>query len=169
MVQSVQDGTSFTVGYPDTDARLEASLDLLEYQIARRLAYDPAPFPVLFRKFVRPRKHDCHRQVLDDAGVKIACRLLTWTCEVNDDQDVVYASGGTVPTGINALPQPLQMVAAALTAGSAAADIATAIAAALAPLTITPLAGIDGTLTVGGSKDASNTINTAINMTGTST
>jgi hypothetical protein len=61
------------------------------------------------------------------------------------------------------------MVAAALTAGSAAADIATAIAAALAPLTITPLAGIDGTVRVDGSKDASNTINTAINMTGTST
>ena len=143
MVQTLQDGSDFVIGYPDTDARHEASLDLLEFQIIRRLAYDPAPMSVLFRKFTRIRKHDCHRQVLDDTGVKIAARILTLTCEVNDDQVQIYNTASTAPTGFDLLPQPLRMVAQALPAGSSGLDICTAMAAALTPVVAPPLDGVN--------------------------
>lgn len=154
MTQSMQDGADYVVGYPDTDARHEASLDLLEFQIVRRLAYDPAAMSVVFRKFTRIRKHDCHRQVLDDTGVKIACRLLTLTCEVNDDQVQIYNTVGTIPTGLDLLPQPLRMVAQALPAGSAGLDICTTMAAALAPVVAPPLEGIDFEYDAGTTHDA---------------
>lgn len=154
IVQTQKDGTDFVIGYPDTDARHEAALDVLEYQITRRLGYDPDPSAVLFRKFVRPKKHECHRQTLDDAGVKIACRILTWTCEVNDDQVIQYDTAGTVPTGLAALPEPLKSVAAAMIFGSSGADACNAIAAALAPLTVPPLTGVD--FTVSGGDDTSD-------------
>lgn len=151
IVQAQKDGTDFVIGYPDTDARHEASLDILEFQLARRLAYDPDPSGVLFRKFVRPKKHESHRQVLDDAGVKIACRLMTWTCEVNDDQVIVYNTAATtpaLPTGFDVLPEPLRSVAKALPSGSSGLDVCTIIAAALAaPLTAPPLRGVDFTVT----------------------
>ncbi|CUT12537.1 hypothetical protein BF49_3617 [Bradyrhizobium sp.] len=144
MVQALQDGDGYIVGYPDTDRRLEASLDLLEFQVMRRLSYDPAPLPVLFRKFVRIRKHECHRQVTDDTGVKLACRLLTLTCEVNDDQVVIYNSSKTQPTGLDLLPEPLKSVAKALQAGSSELEVCNAIAAALDPaLSAVPLKGLD--------------------------
>lgn len=154
IVQAQKDGTDFVVGYPDTDARHEAALDVLEFQIARRLGYDPDSSAILFRSFVRPKKRDCHRQVLDDAGVKIACRILTWTCEVNDDQVVIYNSAGVVPSGLAALPEPLRSVAAAMPAGSSGADVCNAIIAALSPLTVGPLTGVD--FTVSGGADVSD-------------
>lgn len=146
IIQTIKDGDDFIVGYPDTDARHEASLDALEYQIMRRLGYDPAPLSVLWRSFVRPRKHDCHRQVLDDSGVKLACRILTLTCEVSDDQDQVFNSGDVIPTGIDALPDPLRRVAAAMPAGSSGADVCAKIAVALSPMTVSALDGVDVTI-----------------------
>ncbi|MDA9521632.1 hypothetical protein XI06_15085 [Bradyrhizobium sp. CCBAU 11434] len=148
MVQAIaataDEGGGYIVGYPDTDRRLEASLDLLEFQVMRRLSYDPAPLPVLFRKFVRIRKHDCHRQVTDDTGVKLACRLLTLTCEVTDDRVEIYNSSKTQPTGLDLLPEPLKSVAKALADGSSELEVCNAIAAALnPPLSAGPLEGFD--------------------------
>jgi hypothetical protein len=154
IVQTQKDGTDFVVGYPDTDARHEAALDTLEFQISRRLGYDPDASAVLFRKFVRPQKHECHRQVLDDAGVKIACRILTWTCEVNDDQVIVYNTANGVPVGLASLPEPLRSVAAAMPAGSSGADVCNAIIAALSPPTVGPLTGVD--FTISGGDDVSD-------------
>lgn len=134
IVQAQKDGTGFVVGYPDTDGRHEASLDILEFQLARRLGYDPDASSVLFRSFVRPKKRDCHRQVLDDAGVKIACRIVTWTCEVDDDQVSVINQKHTLPVGFNVLPEPLRRVAHALSDGSAGLDTCIAVAKALTPL-----------------------------------
>lgn len=51
--QPGQPATVYVVGHPDTDRRLEASLDLMEFQVLRRLADDPDPMCVLFRRFVR--------------------------------------------------------------------------------------------------------------------
>lgn len=159
MTQSVQEDDGFIVGYPDTDARLEASLDLLEFQIVRQLAYAPDPMSVIFRRFTRIRKHECHRQVLDDTGVTIAARLLTLTCEVNDDQVQVYNTVGTspsIPTGFDLLPDPLKTVAKALPVGSAGYDTCMAISNALEPITAPPLRGLD--MTVTNSNNAPNVV-----------
>jgi len=164
IVQATKDGTDFVVGYPDTDSRHEAALDILEFQIARRLGYDPDATAVLFRSFSRPIKRDCHRQVMDDAGVKIACRIVTWTCEVNDDQVIVYNSADDVPSGLAALPQPLQAVAAAMPAGSSGADICNAIIAALSPVTVAPLDGVDMTIDNVTGGDASDMLDVTVEI-----
>jgi hypothetical protein len=165
IVQTIQDGDDFVVGYPDTDARHEASLDALEYQIMRRLGYDPAPLAVLWRSFVRPRKHDCHRQVLDDSGVKIACRILTLTCEVSDDQVTVFNTDGDVPSGLDALPEPLRRVAQAMPDGSSGASIVAAIAAAIAPpLSIGPLDGVDITVANADGMDVADMLDVSVEI-----
>jgi hypothetical protein len=136
MIQKVSDETGTDMVYPHTDAQLEAALDMLEFQIGRRLGYDPDASGVLFRSIARPVATNCHRQVADDAGVKVACRLLTWTCKVNDDQVRIANEKDTLPVGFNVLPDPLRRVAHALPAGSGF-DICVAIAKALTPL-VTP-------------------------------
>jgi len=152
MTQSVEDeqpdGSSvYIVGYPDTDARLEASLDLLEFQLLRRLAYDEGALPPLFRRFVRIRKRECHRQVLDESGVKLACRVMTLTCEVNDDRIDILNLAVAPPTGLDVLPEPLRSVSKALPVGSAGAEICVALASAISPITAVPLSGIDVEIT----------------------
>lgn len=164
MVQKVQDGTTYNLIYPDTDARLEAALDLVEFQIAKRLGYDPDPTAVLFRKYIRPRKHESHRQVMDDAGVKIACRLLTWTCEINDDQVEVANSTDAVATGLAVLPDPLKTIAAGLTTGSSAADIVAGLANALSPLTAPNLTGIDFTFANIDGQDGSDMVDVTMEI-----
>jgi hypothetical protein len=136
------DPPQYVVGYPETDAQLEGSLDLLEFQVLRRLQYDLSPLPVLFRSFVRIRKHDSHRQVLDQSGVKLACRILVLTCEVNDDQVLIYNPASTapvLPTGFDVLPEPLRRVAKALPAGSSGLEVCTSLAASLTPVEAPPL------------------------------
>lgn len=127
-------GTEFVPGYPATDAEHEASLDFLEFQITRQLAYALDPLPTMWRSFTRVRKYDCHRNVLDDTGVKIAARILTWQVEVNDDQVITHNSADTLPTAFNVLPEPLRRVAAALPDGKAF-DTCVAIAKMITPVT----------------------------------
>lgn len=134
----------YVIGVPDTDARLEASLDLLEFQVIRRLANDPAPLSVLFRKLARIWKRECHRQIDDAAGVKIASRVLVLTCEAKDDRVQVFNNPNMpLPTGLDALPEPLRTVAKALPAGSAGADTCAALAGAISQLTLPALNGVD--------------------------
>ena len=150
-------GTAFVPGYPATDAEHEASLDLLEFQIIRRMAYDLDPLCALFRSFTRVWKHDCHRQTLDETGVKIAARILTWTVEVTDDQvAVTRLPDQTTPSGLDRLPQPLRRVAEALPAGSSALAICNSLADALAPLTAGPLEGFDMTVDAADGEDLSD-------------
>jgi hypothetical protein len=127
-------GTAFVPGYPATDAEHEASLDFLEFQIAERLAQGIDRMPILWRSFSRVRKSDCHRQVLDDSGVKIAARVLTWECEVTDDQMRIHNPNHTTPVGFNLLPEPLRRVALALPDGPAF-EACVAMAKALTPIT----------------------------------
>jgi hypothetical protein len=135
-------GSEFVPGYPSTDAEHEMSLDLLEFQITRRLAYDLDPICALFRSFTRVWKHDCHRQVLDETGVKIAARVLTWQVEVSDDQVNVYRPNQMQPTGYDILPWPLSKVAKALPDGNEK-KLCDALVAALTPLSATVLTGLD--------------------------
>lgn len=142
MTQAVKDGAEYVVGYPDTDARHEASLDLLEFQVLRRLAYDPAPMSVLFRKIARIRKRECHRQVMDESSVKIAARILTLTCQVEDDQVQIFGAGGA-PSGLLALPQPLRDVCLAMPEGSPGYAVCQTMAATVPSLTAAEFKGID--------------------------
>lgn len=138
-------GTAFVPGYPATDAEHEASLDFLEFQIAQRLASGLDALPILWRQISRPWKRDCHRQVLDDSGVKIAARVMTWDCEVSDDQLQIYDTSGVVPTGLDIFPDPMRTVAKALPQTSNGYKIALALANALSPVTAGSLNGIDFT------------------------
>jgi hypothetical protein len=110
------------------------------------LSYDPAPLSVLFRKIARIRKYDCHRQVTDDTGVKIAARILTLTCQVSDDQVQVFSAADDQPVGVDALPDPLRSVAEALPDGSSGADVVAAIIGAMSTLSAPALDGIDITV-----------------------
>lgn len=151
MIEKVRDDQGFDLVYPQTDAQLEAALDVLEFQIAQRLGYDPDPSCALFRRFFRPIKRECHRQVMDDAGMKIACRLLTWTVNTTDDQVRVFNDpNAAIPTGLDALPDPLKTIAKALPSGSSGAQIVATIAAAVAPLKAPQLEGFDATADASG-------------------
>ena len=144
-----EDGTEFVPGYPVTDSEHEASLDLLEFQIKQRLAYDLDSFCAIWRSFTRPVKFDCHRQVLDETGVKLAARILTWECLITDDMVKVYNPElETLPSGFDLLPEPLKRVANALPAGKLR-NVCTAIAQVLNPLQASPLDGIDFRITQG--------------------
>jgi hypothetical protein len=142
--------TEIVVGHPATDAEHEIFLDLLEFQIAKRLAFDPAEQSVLWRSLARVWKEDCHRQTMEDSGVKLAARILTWQCEVSDDTVVVYnPSQDDIPTGLDILPEPLRSVALALPAGEER-DLCLSIAASLSPpLEVDPLDGVDMRIAVG--------------------
>ena len=143
MTQAIKDGDDYVVIYPDTDAQLEASLELLQFQIVQRLAYDPDPLCVLFRKFVRIRRQESHRQVLDESSIKIACRIMTLTCEVSDDQVGVRNAAAPSPDSFDVLPEPLRSVALALPVGSPGHEICTSLAAALSPITSPAFEGIN--------------------------
>ncbi|PPQ42164.1 hypothetical protein [Rhodopseudomonas palustris] len=147
MIQSLRQNKEFIVGYPDTDARLEASLDLLEHQVVRRFGHALDALPALFRRLVRIRKRNSNREVLSDAGVKLACFVLTLQCQFNDDD---HLPTDPAATGFDLLPPMLRKVANALPAESAGRDTCKAIAAALEPKPLTPLEGIDIAVNVAG-------------------
>lgn len=150
------DEAGYLIGYPDTDARLEASLDVLQAQILRHLSKSSDPLAVLFQRFIRVWSQTSFRQVEDETGIKLARRIWTLTCEVPDDDFSDIEEGAT---GLNRLPDPLRTVAQLLPAGSAGADTCAAIAAAFPPLDV-PVAfhGLDMTIDVGrpADKDATD-------------
>lgn len=149
--KAAADPDGYLIGYPDTDARLEASLDVLQTQIVRHLSASDAPLPLWFQRFVRIWKQESHRQVEDQAAVKLARRLLTLTCELNDDVYDVAMPGAAPATGLDVLPEPLRSVALLMPAGSAGADTCAAIAAALGgtPFTAGTFTGVDLTVDAG--------------------
>lgn len=144
MVQRLPDEDQegvFVVGYPDTDARHEASLDFLEFQIMQALDRSTAPMAIVFRKIARIVKEDSHRQTMDDGSAKVACRIVTLVCDTVDD-DVPIFQTGNVPTGAAILPRSLQWVAAAMPTGTSGSDVIAALIAAMTPIEVAPLTGI---------------------------
>jgi hypothetical protein len=134
--------STYVVEAPDTDARLEASIDLMEFQTIRELAYGLSPFSIMFRKLARITHRACHRAATDD-GVKIASRILTLKCRVNDDDIEIVSTAAAPSEGLDALPEPLRSVAKILPAGSTGLLTCTALAAKIVQLTTGPLAGVD--------------------------
>jgi hypothetical protein len=138
-----QEASIYAVEAPDTDARLEASLDFLEFQTIRELAYGLSPYAIQFRKLARITHRACHRAATDD-GVKIASRLLTLRCRVNDDDIASLDPSAPAPEGLDALPEPLRSVAKLLPEDSSGGKTCAALAAAMTQLQAgVPLLGVD--------------------------
>lgn len=146
-----QDGVE-GIAYANTDARLEAALDLMEFQVVRHLQYSQNSLCIIFRRFWRITKFDCHRQILEDASVKLACRVLTLSCYSCDDNVVIYNANAPQPAGYDALPDPIKSVAKLMPAGSSGKNICDLILAAHTTLTLPQLTGLDTTV------DGGNTI-----------
>lgn len=123
----------YVVEAPDTDARLEASLDFLEFQTIRELAFGLSPYSIKFRQLARIEHRACHRAASDD-GVKIASRLLTLRCRINDDAIEVLDALAPAPVGLDALPEPLRSVAKLLPPESSGGVTCAALAAKIAQL-----------------------------------
>lgn len=143
----VEGSDEYEPDVPDTDARLEASLDLFEFQVMRHLQYGQSPLCIMFRKIARIIKYDSHRQVLDDAAPKQAMRLLTLTCNTQDDRVKLVNTAGTQPTGYDLLPFPLNEVAALMPAGSSGKQVVDGIVVAIGKVTVPPFTGMDATVT----------------------
>lgn len=128
-VASESDPDVFVVGEPETDAELEASLDLLEAQIAFTLLYSPRG--VIWRKITGSRVHSPtstpHRT--SEEGVRLARRVVCWKVEVNED--CFDPAPAVTPQGNARLPQPLQWLAGQLAARGYGAKIIAALAGEL--------------------------------------
>ncbi|WP_316176496.1 MULTISPECIES: hypothetical protein [unclassified Bradyrhizobium] len=160
-------GTAFVPGYPATDAEHEASLDFLEFQIAQKLASGLDAASVLWRNLIRVWKRDCHRQVMDQSGVKIAARVLTLDCEISDDQLEINSTEHPLPTGFDIFPEPMRSVAKSLVPSSSAYRVAVALANALVPVTVGPLKGIDYTSTRGSPQTSDNSLQINLQLNNT--
>lgn len=142
---------AYIIGYPDTDARLEASIDVLQAQIIRQIANSTDPLALWFQNHVRIWKQESHRQVEDGVAVKLARRVLTLTCELADDEHENLGPGDAEPSGLARLPEPLRTVAGLMPAGSSGGDACAAIAAQLGllPADGTYFGGVDMTVDAG--------------------
>ncbi len=107
----------FTVGFPETDAELEASLNLIAAQIYFTLFYAPAG--EIFRKVCGSRVPSIssvvHRS--SDEGRRLAHRTITWKVLVNGD-DAYDPAPAQKLEGHSLLPEPLKTVAHMLPKGS---------------------------------------------------
>lgn len=126
MVARAKVADGYEVGYPYTDAQLEASIDFLEYQARRVLHKGTTAMAIAFRRVSKQMDYKGHRTNSDEYGNKVASRILMFTCRVQDDCDA-----GPGATGLHALPEPLRRVALAMPPNTYAASTCTAIAAAV--------------------------------------
>ena len=129
VVKIAKDGDpgQFDVMMPETDAELEASLDLVEAQIKVVLLYGPSGEiwrSVSHRRIHNPRSVP-HRT--SEEGVRLAKRTMTWKIEVNDDH--YDPAPAATPTGLAILPEPLRRLAEQMPKLSYALKILNGIAA----------------------------------------
>jgi hypothetical protein len=131
--------------YPETDADLEAALDWIEDQILDRLGSEPEELLCCeWRRLARIVKYDCHRQIDDEAGMRLAVRVLTLTCDTKDSFTFRYNDVRDVlPTGLAKLPEPLKSVAALIPAGSSGRRTLDALAASIVVPTVPNFEGVD--------------------------
>jgi len=121
------DPSVFDVMLPQTDAELEASLDLMAAQIGFVLNYGPTG--LIWRNVSKSRIHEPHSMVhrTSEEGIRLANRTLTWKVEVNEDQyDFAPFSQAT---GFDLFPQPLRGFAEALPTDSYAYGVLKGLAA----------------------------------------
>jgi hypothetical protein len=137
MVPDDADPGVYVPANPQTDAELEAALDLVEAQIFFCLLYGPTG--QLWRNICGRRVH-APRSVphrTSEEGVRLARRTMTWKTEVAED--CFDPAPLTAPSGFEIFPEPLRSLALALPAQSYAISILRGLAAdATAP--VMPLA-----------------------------
>ena len=125
MAQFVEDQDDQFIFRPETDAELEAALDLIE-QCAEWIltegkthprARQQTPAGKLLLKAVTRRvsKRDSQRFSPDDGGERLAIHMLTFRVELKGEQIDSYA---IAPGPFGALPDPLRTVAEAMVEGS---------------------------------------------------
>lgn len=126
----------YTVGHPETDAELEAELDLLESQITFALFYGPTgkPWRDLTGMIVTDKQSLPHRS--SEERQRTAQRTVRWKTRCPEDK--FDLSPSSAPAGLARLPEPLQSVLAALPESSYGQTIAAQIAAAapVAPVAV---------------------------------
>lgn len=118
----------FVAGVPETDAELEASLDLIEAQVR---------FILFFGSTGEIWRELCGRKVSSirstpsrssEEGARLAMRRSVWKVELVDD--VYDPAPVTSPTGVARLPDPLKTVIAALLNTAYGAKIGAGLAGA---------------------------------------
>lgn len=120
-VPSDADPAVFVVADPETDAELEASLDLLEAQIRFVLLFGPTGD--IWRRISKRRVHTPHSTPhrSSEEGLRLARRIIKWSVEVHDD--CWDPAPVMAPTGNAVLPFPLSFIATKLAAPSYGAKI----------------------------------------------
>lgn len=125
-VKAKDDDGTYAVGLPQSDAELEASLDLLDAQVRFALMY--APSGLIWRNLTGSRVGDIRSLPLRSGqeATRLAMRTITMQVQVPDD--CYDAAPADVLTGNAALPQPLRGVIAALNAAGYGAKIGAGLA-----------------------------------------
>ena len=142
----------FVIGYPVTDAQLEAQLDFLEHQVWTTLAYGQSKVAQLFRKTTKVMHYESHRQASDEHGDRAAVRILTFKCRVHDFCPMPKADA----TGFDRLPKPLSDVAKVLDPNSYAGKAVLALADAMVapdPLPVRARLGMNFDIALHGTPD----------------
>lgn len=129
-------GDDYIVGHPETDAELDAELDLLESQITFCLLWGPTG--VLWRKLTGMVVTDIHSlpHRSGEERQRIAQRTVRWKTRISEDK--FDPAPAAAPTGLDRLPEPLRGVLAALPGSSYGQAIAEqlGIAAPVAPVAV---------------------------------
>lgn len=135
-----------TIETPVTDRQHEAMLDIHEGLIRRVFDRSAAveSAKLFFRVVMEVREIDSEPLRDADKTTRLAQRTLRFVCKVKGDEWPPPSLSPSALVGLDRLPSPLSIVAAALPAGSAALELCTA-AAALIPDAggLVQLAGID--------------------------
>lgn len=135
VIAGTSEGGTFSIGNPETDRELEASLDTLEARVVEVLLDDVsiANAELFRRAFIRANSRSSVRFVEPTDGTRLAVRYLTIKFEVPDNPRTDYV--GT-ETGLDRLPEPFRTVAKGWADGTPEKAVATAIAAQLGQPTL---------------------------------
>lgn len=132
--QAVDEAGNPGLFVPATTRELEAALDVIEHRVTQALAYSETPLARAMRRHVLVRilKSHSDRFASDDAGGRLASRLLTLTCQTREVEDEVYIKADELPGGTFArLPEPLRSIAPLFPEGSSAHTTMTIVASQL--------------------------------------
>jgi hypothetical protein len=127
--------------YPETDAELEASLDLLEAQIRFALFYGPTG--ALWRQLTGRKVPEIHSLPHHTAEERIRLARRTVRMKVQLPDDDYDPAPGAAPTGNARLPEPLRGVIAQLSQTCYGAVLAAGLSAAAPVMPVaTPLQAV---------------------------